>query len=60
MTDEVTIIPLKHPVLISFFQQSDYENNKTRIKRIIKIKHKLNKFAFASGEWYNENDKERK
>jgi hypothetical protein len=58
MTDEVTIVPLKHPVLISFLQQSDYENNKTRIKRIIKIKHKLNKFDFATGEWYNENDKD--
>ncbi len=59
MTDEVTIVPLKHTVLISFLQQSDYENNKTRIKRIIKIKHKLNKFTFATGEWYNENDEDK-
>jgi hypothetical protein len=56
---EVTIIPLKQPVLISFPQQSDYENNKTRIKRIIKTKHKLNKFVFATGEWFNENDKDK-
>ncbi len=55
MTD-ITIIPLKHPILISFPEQSDYENNKTRIKRIIKTKHKLNKFVFAAGEWFNEND----
>jgi hypothetical protein len=56
---EVTIIPLKHPVLISFPEQSDYENNKIRIKRIIKTKHKLNKFIFATGEWFNENDKDK-
>ncbi len=56
---EVTIIPLKHPILISFPEQSDYENNKTRIKRIIKTKHKLNKFVYATGEWYNENDTEK-
>ena len=59
MTAEVTIIPLKHPVLISFSKQSDYEDNKTKIKRIIKIKHKLNKFAFSTGEWYNENDNDK-
>ncbi|MGB8216219.1 MAG: hypothetical protein WCE94_02865 [Candidatus Methanoperedens sp.] len=58
MTAEVTIFPQKHPVIISFPQQSDYENNKTRIKRIIKTKHKLNKFVYATGEWYNENDKD--
>ena len=58
MTD-ITIIPLKHPILISFPEQSDYENNKTRIKRIIKTKHKLNKFVFATGEWFNENDTEK-
>lgn len=56
---EVTIVPLKHPVLISFAKQSDYENNKTRIKRIIKTKYKLNKFVYATGEWYNENDKDK-
>ncbi len=56
---EVTIIPLKHPILISFPEQSDYENNKIRIKRIIKTKHKLNKFVFATGEWHNENDTEK-
>jgi hypothetical protein len=59
MTAEVTIIPFKHPVRISFPQQSDYENNKARIKRIIKIKHKLNKFVFSTGEWFNENDTEK-
>jgi len=59
MTAEVTIVPLNHPVLIHFPQQSDYENNKTRIKRIIKTKHKLNKFVFATGEWFNENDMEK-
>jgi len=48
-----------HPVLICFPEQSDYENNKTRIKRIIKTKYKLNKFVFATGEWFNENDKEK-
>jgi hypothetical protein len=58
MTD-VTINPLSHPVLIRFPEQSDYENNKTRIKRIIKTKHKLNKFVFATGEWFNENDTEK-
>lgn len=58
MTD-ITIIPLNHPILISFPEQSDYENNKTRIKRIIKTKHKLNKFVFATGEWFNENDAEK-
>lgn len=59
MTAEVTIVPQIHPVLIRFPEQSDYENNKTRIKRIIKIKHKLNKFLFATGEWFNENDTEK-
>ncbi|CAG0981821.1 MAG: hypothetical protein OIN86_09815 [Candidatus Methanoperedens sp.] len=58
MTAEVTISPQKHPVIISFPQQSDYENNKTRIKRIIKTKYKLNKFVYTTGEWYNENDKD--
>lgn len=56
---EVTVIPLKHSILISFPEQSDYENNKTRIKRIIKTKHKLNKFIFTTGEWFNENDIEK-
>jgi len=56
---ETTIIPLKHPILINFPEQYDYENNKTRIKRIIKTKHKLNKFVFATGEWFNENDTEK-
>jgi len=56
---EVAIVPHMHPVLIRFLQQSDYENNKTRIKRIIKTKHKLNKFVFATGEWFNENDIEK-
>ncbi len=59
MTDEVMIVPQRHPILIRFPQQSDYENNKTRIKRIIKTKHNLNKFIFATGEWYNENDKDK-
>jgi hypothetical protein len=59
MTAEVTIVPQRHPILIRFPQQSDYENNKARIKRIIKTKHKLNKFVFATGEWYNENDKDK-
>jgi hypothetical protein len=59
MTAEVTIVPQMHPVLIRFPEQSDYENNKTRIKRIIKTKHKLNKFVFATGEWFNENDTEK-
>lgn len=53
---ETTVKLLKQPVLISFPQQSDYEINKARIKRIIKTKHKLNKFVFATGEWSNEND----
>src|SRR5660397_35992 len=48
-----------HPVLICFPEQSDYDNNKTRIKRIIKTKHKLHKFVFATGEWFNENDAEK-
>jgi len=56
---EVKIIPLRHPILISFPEQSDYENNKTRIKRIIKTKHKLNKFVYATGEWFNEQDKDK-
>ncbi len=59
MTAEITIVPLNHPILISFPEQSDYENNKTRIKRIIKTKYKLNKFVYATGEWYNENDTEK-
>jgi hypothetical protein len=59
MTAEVTIVPQMHPVLIRFPEQSDYENNKTRIKRIIKSKYKLNKFVFATGEWFNENDTEK-
>ncbi len=59
MKSEVTIVHSNHPILISFPEQSDYEKNKTRIKRIIKIKHKLNKFVFATGEWYNENDKDK-
>jgi hypothetical protein len=59
MTAEVTIVPHMHPILIRFPEQSDYENNKTRIKRIIKTKHKLNKFVFATGEWFNENDTEK-
>ena len=59
MTAEVTIFPQRYPVIISFPQQSDYENNKTRIKRIIKTKHKLNKFVFATGEWFDENDTEK-
>jgi hypothetical protein len=59
MTAEVTIVPQMQPVLIRFHQQSDYENNKTRIKRIIKTKYKLNKFIFATGEWFNENDTEK-
>src|SRR5659263_345950 len=56
MTTEVTIVPQMHPVLIRFNQQSDYENNKSRIKRIIKTKHKLNKYVFVTGEWFNETD----
>jgi hypothetical protein len=59
MTSEIMIVPLNHPVLIRFPEQSDYENNKTRIKRIIKTKYKLNKFVFATGEWFNENDTEK-
>jgi uncharacterized protein YggL (DUF469 family) len=59
MTAEVTIVSQMHPVLIHFHQQSDYENNKSRIKRIIKTKYKLNKFVFATGEWFNENDTEK-
>jgi hypothetical protein len=59
MTAEVTIVPQMHPVLIRFPEQSDYENNKTRIKRIIKTKYKLNKFVFTTGEWLNENDTEK-
>jgi hypothetical protein len=59
MTAEIKIVPQMHPVLIRFPEQSDYENNKTRIKRIIKTKHKLNKFVFATGEWFNENDTEK-
>ncbi|GFO97488.1 hypothetical protein ig2599ANME_1692 [groundwater metagenome] len=59
MIAKVTIVPQRHPVLISFPQQSDYENNKIRIKRIIKTKYKLNKFVYATGEWYNENDIEK-
>lgn len=59
MIAEVTIVPQRHPVLISFPQQSDYENNKIRIKRIIKTKYKLNKFVYATGEWYNENNIEK-
>lgn len=59
MTAEVTIVPQMHPVLIHFPEQSDYESNKTRIKRIIKTKYKLNKFVFATGEWFNENDTEK-
>lgn len=59
MTTEVTIVSQRIPVLIRFPEQSDYENNKTRIKRIIKIKHKLNKFVYATGEWFNENDTEK-
>jgi len=57
--NKVTIIPLMHPVLISFPEQSDYENNKARIKRIIKTKHRLNKFVFATGEWFNENNRDK-
>ncbi|HWR26651.1 MAG TPA: hypothetical protein VN316_02115 [candidate division Zixibacteria bacterium] len=48
-----------HPVLIHFPEQSDYENNKARIKRILTTKYKLNKFVFATGEWFNENDTEK-
>jgi hypothetical protein len=48
-----------HPIIIRFHEQSDYEHNKTRIKRIIKTKYKLNKFVFATGEWFNENDTEK-
>jgi len=59
LVNSAAIIPLNHPVLIRFHQQSDYEHNKTRIKRIIKTKHKLNKFIFATGEWFNENDTEK-
>ena len=59
MVNSAAIIPLNHPVLIRFPEQSDYENNKTRIKRIIKTKYKLNKFVFATGEWFNENDTEK-
>lgn len=59
MTAEITIVPPMHPILIRFHQQSDYENNKTRIKGIIKTKYKLNKFIFAIGEWFNENDTEK-
>jgi len=59
MTAEVTIVPQMHPILIRFPEQSDYENNKSRIKRIIKTKYKLNKFVFATGEWFNENDIEK-
>jgi hypothetical protein len=59
MTVEVTIVPQMQPVLIHFPEQSDYENNKTRIKRIIKTKYKLNKFVFATGEWFNVNDTEK-
>ena len=59
MTAEVTIVPQNHPILIRFPEQSDYENNKTRIKRIIKTKYKLNKFVFATGEWFNETDTEK-
>jgi hypothetical protein len=59
LVNSAAIIPLNHLVLIRFHQQSDYEHNKTRIKRIIKTKYKLNKFVFASGEWFNENDAEK-
>ena len=59
MTAEVTLVPQRQPVLIRFQQQSDYEHNKTRIKRIIKTKHKLHKFVFATGEWFNEQDTEK-
>jgi len=59
MTAEVTIVPFNHPILISFPEQSDYENNKTRIKRIIKTKYKLNKFVYATGEWFNEQDNDK-
>ena len=59
MVNSAAIIPLNHPVLIRFPEQSDYENNKTRIKRIIKTKYKLHKFVFATGEWFNENDTEK-
>src|SRR5659263_657299 len=59
MTAEVTIVPQMHPILIRPPEQSDYENNKTRLKRIIKTKYKLNKFVFATGEWFNENDTEK-
>ncbi len=59
MTAKITIVPLNHPVLIRLPEQSDYENNKARIKRILKTKYKLNKFVFATGEWFNENDTEK-
>jgi hypothetical protein len=59
MTAQITIVPHMNPVLIRFPEQSDYENNKIRIKRIIKTKHKLNKFVFATGEWFNEHDSEK-
>jgi len=35
------------------------KTTKTRIKRILKTKYKLNKFVFATGEWFNENDTEK-
>jgi len=56
---EVSKVPLNHPVLIRFLEQSDYKHNKSRIKRIIKTKHKLHKFVFATGEWFNEQDTEK-
>jgi hypothetical protein len=59
LVNSAAIIPLNHPVLIRFHQQSDYEHNKTRIKRIIKTKYKLHKFVFATGEWFNEQDTEK-
>ncbi|MCE8424666.1 MAG: hypothetical protein J5U17_02685 [Candidatus Methanoperedens sp.] len=59
MTAEITIVPSNHPFIIRFPEQSDYENNKTKIKRIIKTKFKLNKFVYATGEWFNENDTEK-
>jgi hypothetical protein len=59
LVNSAALVPLNHPVLIRFPEQSDYEHNKTRIKRIIKTKYNLHKFVFATGEWFNEQDTEK-